>query len=101
MDNDDKILLTMEVQEMLPRVLFMQEKNQKYFDDWVNGEVYDIEEDVIPSINKVMKRVKEGKLVLKGFGYIHKVIQGSYMERTGTPSLEMVIGDLSTNLKGF
>lgn len=101
MNQDDKILLTMEVQEMLPRVLFMQEKNQQYFDDWVNSDVYDMEEDVVPAIESVMERVKEGKVVLRSFALIHWHVKNNFQERTGTPSVEAMLGDLTNKMRGF
>lgn len=103
MEDDDDCLLTEQIQELLiknHKVMFKQPHNQEYFAKWINDGVYDLQLDVYDGIKLVMDRVAQGKLVLKTFGYINTVIKNRYMERTGTPSLESVVDDLTKKLRG-
>ncbi len=96
---DDLASLTLEIQEMLPQTLLKQPSNAAMFAGWVDGKVYDIEEDIYPSVIKTMERVKQGKLVLKSFAYIDTIVKATYKDRTGTISFDELKHNLTKGMR--
>jgi hypothetical protein len=103
-ENEELIQLTDEIIELLSKNAKAQmkmPKNQHYFHRWMNEGVYDIEEDVYPAIQDVIERVKQGKLRALSFPYIDVLVKANFKSRTGTPSVDELLGNLNKRFKGY